>query len=52
MDGLDVLLTKKDIENALTRHGFQYILIDDDGGVFEGLQGDFYLKRTGGLQDR
>lgn len=51
LDGLDVLLTKKDIENALTRHGFQHIHSDDDGGVFEGLQGEFYLKRTGGFQD-
>lgn len=51
LDGLDVLLTKRDIENALTRHGFQHIHSDDDGGVFEGLQGEFYLKRTGGFQD-
>ncbi|WP_164473040.1 methyltransferase [Clostridium sp. E02] len=51
MDGLDILLTKKDIENALTIHGFQQIQSDDDGGVFEGLQGEFYLKRTGGIQD-
>lgn len=51
LDGLDVLLTKKDIENALTRHGFQHIHSDDYGGVFEGLQGEFYLKRTGGSQD-
>jgi len=51
LDGLDVLLTKKDIENALTNHGFQQIYSDDDGGVFEGLQGKFYIKKTGGFQD-
>jgi len=51
LDGLDVLLTKKDIENALITHGFQHIHSDDDGGVFKGLQGEFYLKRTGGFQD-
>lgn len=51
LDGLDVLLTKKDIENALTRHGFQHIHSDDYGGIFEGLQGEFYLKKTGGYQD-
>jgi len=45
LDGLDVLLTKKDIENALTMHGFQHIHSDVDGGVFEGLQGEFYLKK-------
>ncbi|KXL52196.1 multifunctional cyclase-dehydratase-3-O-methyl transferase TcmN [Anaerotignum neopropionicum] len=51
LDGLDVLLTKKDIENALTNHGFQQMHSDDAGGVFEGLQGEFYLKKTRGSQD-
>lgn len=45
LDGLDVLLTKKDIENALTRHGFQHVHSDDGGGIFEGLQGEFYLRK-------
>lgn len=49
LDGLDVLLTKKEIDSALTIHGFQQIQSDDDGGVFEGLQGEFYAKRTRGI---
>jgi hypothetical protein len=51
LDGLDVLLTKKDIEHALTRHGFQQMHSNAADGIFEGLQGEFYLKRTGGFQD-
>jgi len=51
LDGLDVLLTKRDIENALTNHGFQHIHSDNVSGVFEGLQGEFYLKKTWGFQD-
>ncbi|MDD3395556.1 MAG: methyltransferase [Anaerotignum sp.] len=51
LDGLDILLTKKDIENALTNHGFQQIHSDDANGIFEGLQGEFYIKKTGGSQD-
>jgi len=51
LDGLDILLTKKDIENALADHGFQQIHSNEADAVFEGLRGEFYLKRTGGFQD-
>lgn len=51
LDGLDILLSKKEIENALTDHGFQQIHSNDVDAVFEGLQGEFYSKRAGGFQD-
>ena len=42
LDGLDLLLTKKTIDEALERHGFRCIKVSDAGGVFKGLPGKFY----------
>lgn len=42
LDGLDLLLTKKTIEEALERHGFRCIKASAVGGVFKGLSGKFY----------
>ncbi len=47
LDGLDLLLTKKNIENALENHGFQNAQRDDIDGAFDGLQGEFYIKKPG-----
>lgn len=45
LDGLDLLLTKKLIDEALDRHGFLCIQNEDVGGMFQGLPGRFYQVR-------
>lgn len=42
LDGLDLLLTEKTIDDALFRHGFRWVRENDAGGVFKGRQGKFY----------
>lgn len=42
LDGLDILLTKAAIDQALERHGFRCIEESDVGGAFKGLPGKFY----------
>jgi methylase of polypeptide subunit release factors len=49
LDGLELLLTKKEIEISLEDHGFRNIHKNDVGGAFEGLQGKFYIKKPGGF---
>ncbi len=49
LDGLDLLMTKRGIEDALKSHGFRSIHSDEVGGAFEGLQGAFYIKKHGGF---
>lgn len=47
LDGLDILLSKKMIDNALEKHGFKRVLTNDVSGAFKGLQGEFYSKQKG-----
>jgi hypothetical protein len=42
LDGLDLLLTKNTIDQALKTHGFHCIEEREVGGVFKGLPGKFY----------
>ena len=42
LDGLDVLLTKKIIDEELTKHNLIKIPITDNGETLEGFQGAFY----------
>lgn len=42
LDGLDLLLTKEEIERALMKQGFCCMEKSDVGGVFQGLPGKFY----------
>ena len=42
LDGLDVLLTGKTIEDALKRHGFTRVYVGDGSETMEGFQGEFY----------
>lgn len=48
LDGLDLLLTKKTIDDALFRHGFRWVGENDVGGVFKGLPGKFYDTNQAG----
>lgn len=49
LDGLDILLTGKTIEEALARHGFAFIGSNDAGGAFKGLPGSFYKVKEAEL---
>jgi predicted O-methyltransferase YrrM len=44
LDGLDLLLTKNTINQALTNHGFKRVVLEDTKGTFEGFNGKFYSK--------
>lgn len=44
LEGLDILLTRKTIESALSRHGFRPVQAGDIEGAFAHLQGRFYSK--------
>lgn len=42
LDGLDLLLTRKDIDEALKRQGLECVQNKDAGGMLKGLAGRFY----------
>lgn len=45
LDGLNVLLTKKTIDNVLTEQGFTSVKSQKVRGTFTDLQGEFYCKK-------
>ncbi|WHH58711.1 methyltransferase [Petroclostridium sp. X23] len=45
LDGLDILLTKKTIDEGLEKQGFRRVQHDEVGGAFNSLQGEFYCKQ-------
>lgn len=45
LEGLDAILTKKTIDDALSKQGFRLVQTGEVGGAFKGLYGEFYCKQ-------